>query len=208
MTVTLAVKSMIDLKMCVTLCASLLAGYATNGSQVNKCLIALLRRIAHPIDGLNLEPMLYQVHLGPLPIASGTALFSVLCDNCVPSHVLSVQVSVMQVFEGILGDATYRKSAASGGVVWFCRNVVQSLVARLVLPKQRQPTYTDTGSHLCARPGFFDLPVLLQQDGMSASCVLQGRAMARVATAGRRRNPDASAKRKSRWGDGCREVLR
>ncbi len=38
------------------------AGYASNGWHVNHYLVSFLGRIADAEDGLNLEPMLYQVH--------------------------------------------------------------------------------------------------------------------------------------------------
>ena len=39
------------------------AGYANNGRHVNHYLVSFLNRIADKRDGLNLEPMLYQVRL-------------------------------------------------------------------------------------------------------------------------------------------------
>lgn len=47
--------------VCAPDVSRVLAGYASNGRHLNHYLLAFLQRIAHPSDGLDLEPMLYQV---------------------------------------------------------------------------------------------------------------------------------------------------
>jgi hypothetical protein len=52
------------------------AGYQGNGRAVNHILVSFLQRIAHPVHGLNLEPMLYQV-----PTLQRRSVLSVNCHR-------------------------------------------------------------------------------------------------------------------------------
>ena len=57
----------------------MVAGYANNSDFLNHCIIGFLKRICNP-KGLNLEPMLYQVHDSPFCVMEPIAMSCLACS--------------------------------------------------------------------------------------------------------------------------------
>lgn len=108
------------------------AGYKTNSWFLNHCITAFLKRVASP-DGLNLEPMLYQVCA--LRARASFKPSSAL-DLGFESGCCVLQVSVLRVFEQILSDADFRRTPCSAQLVNFCTGLVQNLFTRLLPSKK------------------------------------------------------------------------
>lgn len=66
------------------------AGFATNSAFLNHGIVSFLKRIASR-QGLNLEPMLFQVVINKLPTNSDSALqkFAFSFENCLSTNTFS-----------------------------------------------------------------------------------------------------------------------
>lgn len=116
-----------------------LTGYATNSRFVNHCLITFLQRIADP-DGLNLEPMLYQVihaYTASWKLSVSQHLQAARSDACHAkvdraAPAACPQVSVLRVLHQVLSDAPFRKQPGASEVLSFAARIVRSVIAKLV----------------------------------------------------------------------------
>lgn len=129
----------------------LLQGYVSNAPLTNHALLRFLQRLADP-QGLDLEPMLYQVRLKLTGWLAGAGqpsssllagewlswwqetivkFFQSLCPPPPqPCDTLLLQLSTLRLFHAILADTALRRSPTAEPLLHFVTRVVRNLFQR------------------------------------------------------------------------------